>query len=205
MRPRPNVAAPPSPLPGFESIHRYRDPGRNCWVAKIQPGEYYVTTHPELIGTVLGSCVAACIRDPAFGIGGMNHFMLPAGGDREVCARYGVHAMELLINTILSHGGRRNHLEIKLFGGGAVMRQMTDVGQRNIQFARDFVAAEGFQVEASDLGGPWPRKILYDPLKGKVLLKRLKRIHKDTLAKKEEHYLEQLNHTPSECDVELFG
>lgn len=203
MAPNRLTSAPPA-LAGFEHIHRYWDPGRRMWVAKIQPGEYYVTTQAELITTVLGSCVSTCIRDPAFGIGGMNHFMLPAGGDREVCARYGIHAMELLINAILSHGGRRQHLEIKLFGGGRVMRQMTDIGRRNIAFVHEFLKTEGLQAVAEDLGGGWPRKIVYDPRLGKVLVKRLRRLHNDTLEQRERRHLKRLEHMPFEGQVELF-
>src|SRR5215471_8826261 len=110
-------ATPPRPLPGFEHISRYWDPVHHTYAAKLLPGEYYVTVEDEMIVTVLGSCVSACIRDPIRGIGGMNHFMLPASqqnvadkwqyGRMDEAARYGNYAMELLINTILKHGGNR--------------------------------------------------------------------------------------------------
>ena len=109
----------PPALPGFNAINRYWDKVNNCFTAKILPGEFYVTTHHELITTVLGSCVSACIRDPIFGIGGMNHFMLPLEGDHSSTAwknagnsastRYGNVAMELLINNILKHGAERDN------------------------------------------------------------------------------------------------
>ncbi len=137
----------PVALEGFEDIKRYWDRKEAVVAAKILPGEYYVTVNGEMITTVLGSCVSACIRDPAFGIGGMNHFMLPMSNDD--CAgcwngtmvnagtRYGNFAMEHLINDILKQGARRDHLEIKVFGGGKVLTSMTDVGRRNIEFVMD--------------------------------------------------------------------
>lgn len=67
----------PRVLPGFEHINRYWDSVHQAAAAKLLPGEYYVTVEDEIIVTVLGSCVSACIRDPIRGIGGMNHFMLP--------------------------------------------------------------------------------------------------------------------------------
>ena len=117
----------PKAIAGFESINRYWDTTNNIYAAKILPGEFYVTMTGELITTVLGSCVSACVRDTATGIGGMNHFMLPADISRtgktwnktpvNAQTRYGNIAMERLINVILAGGGKRQNLEIKLFGG----------------------------------------------------------------------------------------
>ena len=109
------VVLPPA-LPGFEMINRYPDKMHDVFAAKILPGEYYVTRHDEMIVTVLGSCISACIRDPSAGIGGMNHFMLPADNQArgpthvDAAARYGNYAMEHMVNDILKHGGRRERL-----------------------------------------------------------------------------------------------
>lgn len=206
---------PPRALRGFNDINRYWDRGRDCYAAKILPGEYYVTTNEELIVTVLGSCVSACIRDPVMGIGGMNHFMLPvsqqdykvlrATSDSEA-TRYGNYAMEKLINDILKNGGRREHLEIKLFGGGKVIKHMTeaDVGNRNIAFVRDYLHTEGFAIAAEDLGDIYPRKVVYHPMTGRVQVKKLREIHNDTIFKREAGYSEKLQHQPVAGDIELF-
>ncbi len=196
----------PPPLAEFAHINRYWDKTRDMPAAKILPGQLYVTLKDELITTVLGSCVAACIRDRRLGIGGMNHFMLPEGGVEGAgdAARYGVFAMESLINAILKNGGRRAHLEVKLFGGGQVMSGMSDVGRRNIQFARSFVRSEGLEVTAEDLGGPWPRKVVYFPASGKVLVKKLESLHNDTLVARERSYYQDLNQGPVAGDIELF-
>ena len=206
--------APGPALPGFEQINRYWDRQRACHVAKILPGEYYVTTHAELITTVLGSCVSACIRDPVFGIGGMNHFMLPLNNRHDVvhasdldsAARYGNFAMEKLINSILANGGRREHLEFKLFGGGRIIRNMSlmDIGRRNIEFVRDYLATEGFGIAAEDLGGPYPRKVVYDPLQGRAQVKKLRSLHNDTIVRRERRYEASLEQVAVESQVDLF-
>ncbi len=203
---------PQRTLRGFSDINRYWDRQREMYAAKILPGEYYVTTNHELITTVLGSCVSACIRDPAMGIGGMNHFMLPISASVAMAScnseatRYGNYAMEKLINDILKNGGRREALEIKLFGGGKVIAHMNqaDVGNRNIQFALDYVATEGFVVAAKDLGDIYPRKVVYDPMNGKVQVKKLRSQHNSTIVEREKGYMENLVHEPVVGDVELF-
>lgn len=206
------VPKPHRTLRGFSEINRYWDRQREMYAAKILPGEYYVTTNHELITTVLGSCVSACIRDPAMGIGGMNHFMLPVNASESVsgcnseATRYGNYAMEKLINDILKNGGRREALEVKLFGGGKVIAHMNhaDVGNRNIKFALDYVETEGLKVTSQDLGDIYPRKIVYDPITGKVQVKKLRTQHNSTIAEREKGYLENLVHEPVIGDVELF-
>jgi len=213
-----HALAPPGPpgrmLPGFSHINRYWDRTHGCYVAKILPGEFYVTPHDEAITTVLGSCVAACVRDPVNGIGGMNHFMLPEdsgdgrGGwhaaDTSTAARYGNVAMEHLINEILKHGGLRRNLEVKVFGGGRIIPAMTDVGQRNIAFINDYIFTEGLRLVAEDVGETFPRKVLYYPLSGRARVKRLKSLHNDTLIQRERAYLQDLGQQPVAGDIELF-
>lgn len=200
---------------GFEKIKRYWDRQRECYAAKILPGEFYVTKNRELITTVLGSCVSACIRDPDFAIGGMNHFMLPANGDidasniadyRSDAARYGNYAMEQLINEVLKNGGRRQSLEIKVFGGGRVIQHMThsDIGGRNIKFVLKYLATEGLRIAAQDLGDIYPRKVVYDPYTGKVQVKKLRTMHNDTIAQRENGYMKVLQEGPVSGDIELF-
>lgn len=209
------LPTPPRALRGFSDINRYWDRERSCHAAKILPGEYYVTTNDEIIVTVLGSCVSACIRDPQMRIGGMNHFMLPissqdyktlrASSNNEA-TRYGNFAMEKLINDILKNGGRREHLEIKLFGGGKVIQHMNeaDVGNRNISFVRDYLHTEGFKVVAEDLGDVYPRKVVFHPMTGRVQVKKLRSMHNDTIIERESGYREQLQEQPVSGEIELF-
>ncbi len=143
---------------------------------RIGPGEHHVTRRTdELIITVLGSCVAACIRDPVAAIGGMNHFMLPesatgAWGQVSASMRYGNFAMERLINDILREGGERRRLEVKLFGGGSMLANGPAIGHQNADFVEAYLEAENMRVAASDLRGLHARRIEYGPLTGKVMM-----------------------------------
>jgi chemotaxis protein CheD len=206
--------AVPDALPGFEHIKRYWDGQNSIFAAKIIQGEYYVTAHGEMISTVLGSCVAACIRDPQTGVGGMNHFMLPdsngrgdrwAGSPVDTALRYGNVAMERLINSVLALGARRRSLEIKLFGGGRLLDISADIGRYNIEFVRKYLQMEGLRISSEDLGGEHPRKILYFPTSGRVLVKKLLRLHNATLNERERLYMEELKKGPVRGEVDLFN
>jgi chemotaxis protein CheD len=197
-------------LKGFSHIKRYWDKSQDSITAKILPGEYYVTKNNECVTTVLGSCVSACIRDTRMGIGGMNHFMLPVNKGVNVdsiisdAARYGNFAMEHLINDIIKNGGIRNNLEFKLFCGGKIMQAMMDVGKKNIDFVLEYLLEEGFKSIADDLGGNYPRKVVYFPRTGKVRMKKLKSMHNDTIVTREKTYMDHLKVEPVQGDVELF-
>jgi chemotaxis protein CheD len=189
----------------------YYDRTFDCDAAKILPGEYYYTCKDMMIVTVLGSCVSACIRDRVSGIGGMNHFMLPEGGDADspvsASMRYGTYAMEILINDLLKAGARRENLEAKVFGGGNVLRGFVaiNVGERNAQFVRSFLRAENIRVVAEDLNDVYPRKVYFFPRSGRVLVKKLRQLNNNTLVNREQDYASRLQSTPVAGDVELFG
>ncbi len=199
---------------GFEETlapNLYFDRTFNIQSAKILPGEYYVTRRDMMLVTTLGSCVAACIRDRTNGIGGMNHFMLPEnaqeqGGWGASSTRYGTYAMEMLINQLLKLGAARENLEAKLFGGGAVIKNMsaTNVGERNAKFGLDYLKTEGIPVIAKDLLDIYPRKVYYFPATGKVLVKKLRNIHNDTIVSREREYSSRLVESKVEGDIELF-
>jgi len=201
-------------LSGLEHVKRFWDKRHNTFSAKILPGEYYVSMHGELISTVLGSCISACIRDVKMGIGGMNHFMLPMGCEDEhagkmhltSATRYGNFAMEMLINEILKAGGKRKNLEVKLFGGGRVLSNMTkiDIGNKNINFVHEYLQEEGLDVAAEDTGDIYPRKVLFFADTGKVRVKKLQNIHNDTIKQREEKYRKSIDEKPVQSDIELF-
>ncbi len=209
-----NLQAPANVLPGFSQISRSWDREHSIQAAKILPGEYYVTTSDELITTVLGSCISACIRDPLTGVGGMNHFMLPGNKDTKknkwagvdcLETRYGIAAMENLINDVLKQGSRKERLEIKLFGGGEVLKmETTNVGKRNVQFALEFVRAEGLAVVSEDLGGPYPRKVNYFPKTGKVMVRRLRSLQTKAIIEHERKFESSLETTQQSGSIDLF-
>jgi chemotaxis protein CheD len=175
-------AVPPAAA-RFAHIRRVWDPTLDRPLAKLLPGDYYVTCHDEVIFTVLGSCVSACVRDRKLGIGGMNHFMLPrdlsgggtAWGDctDTSATRYGNVAMDRLVNDILQLGGHREDLEFKVMGGGNVLDMALEVGTHNVQFVRDYLKRERFTIAAEDLGDKFARKLYYSPKSGNARVKRL--------------------------------
>ena len=198
----------PRALPGFEAVRRYFN-ATGMPTARILPGEYYVTREDEVIDTVLGSCVAACIRNPRLGIGGMNHFMLPrpagAGGDtwEKVAGRatrYGSASMEQLINRVLSAGGERRDLEVKIFGGGRVLSSLSDIGARNVDFVREFLRKEGLKIASADTGDTCSRHVHYFPRTGRVRVRHLSPRTLD-VGSHEQRYLDRLERTPVEGEM----
>lgn len=203
----------PRALRKFLDIKRYWDKTRDMSVAKILPGEFYVTVNDEAITTVLGSCISACIRDPVKKIGGMNHFMLPMNKDDfrglkklepTGSNRYGNFAMESLINEILKAGGEKNRLEVKIVGGGKIIQNMTNIGELNIKFVEEYLRNEGLKCVGHDVGDIYPRKVMYIPASGKVQVKRLRNMHNNTILEREDKYFQDITKEPVGGDVELF-
>lgn len=178
--------------------------------ATIQIGGIFASREPIVICTVLGSCIAACLRDPMTGIGGMNHFMLPGppngdGGGEP--ARYGVHAMELLIGDIQKLGGERARLEAKVFGGGHVLQireSDTGVPQLNIRFIQEFLRTEGIPLLAQDLGGYTARYVLFDTASGTVRVKRLAGLRVQTIVVEREHQQSAHRELQPRGEITLF-
>ena len=201
-------------IDGFEDINRYWDNGTGFVAAKLFPGEYYVTSENELITTVLGSCISACIRDKVTGVGGMNHFMLPETNEHKLsvqaehivgnASRYGNYAMEHLINVILANGGKRKNLEVKVFGGGKIIPTLGDVGLNNINFVLEYIDTEALKLVSRDLGDIYPRKVIYFPKTGKVRMKKIKHLHNETIALRENKYRSTIKDAPVISNIELF-
>jgi chemotaxis protein CheD len=154
------AAAPyPAPAPAVrERMHH------------VVQGEYMVIDHPGVVlTTILGSCVATCMWDPVAGVGGMNHFLVPgddnSAGDE---VKYGVNAMELLINGLLQKGALRTRLQSKLFGGAKVIQTLSDVGAKNAEFAERFLRLEGIPCVGQSLGGERARRVRFWPTTGRA-------------------------------------
>lgn len=202
-------------LPGFDNVNRFVDKSKNTVIAKVLPGEFYVTRHDEMVATVLGSCIAACIWDEANGVGGMNHFMLPLQNthhsdswseDNGFACRYGNWAMEYLINEILKHGAVRRNLKAKVFGGGRIMSgKSSDIGEGNIEFVVEYLHNENIELLTQDTGGVTPRKVMFHPLSGRVFVRALQSLHNDTIEERELAYKQNIEIKPDESgDIELF-
>ncbi len=204
------IAPPPLGAARGTSHELYYDSYFGLHAAKIGPGELYTSKHNIVIVTVLGSCVSVCLTDPIARIGGMNHFMLPdRGGATSLLsepARYGAHAMEMLINNLLSMGAQRNRLEAKVFGAGRVLPAMTDVGARNAQFAMEYLERERIPVKASDVGGQNARKVYMFVETGRVLVKVITQLRNDTVISRERAYAATIGGKRITAgEIELFG
>jgi chemotaxis protein CheD len=157
---------------------------------KILPGEYFVHDEDLLVMTTLGSCIAACLWDRQAKVGGMNHFMLPAGvghASASASGRYGSYAMELLINEMMKRGASRTTMEAKVFGGGQVISGMNtmNVGERNTVFVLDYLKTERIPVVSSDVLDIYPRKVCFLPASGKAMVKRLASANGESLLAQE--------------------
>ena len=137
---------------------------------RVIQGECHVSDDPDVVlTTILGSCVAACIRDPQAGVGGMNHFLLPGDANRPPSGeaeRYGAYLMEVLVNGLLRRGANRHRLEAKLFGGASVVKSLSPIGRLNAEFARRFLATEGIRIVGESLGDERGRRVEYRPVSG---------------------------------------
>lgn len=140
----------------------------NMRVHAVIQGSHHVGSSPDdVLTTVLGSCISICLHDRRAGVGGMNHFLLPGDPSRNKGeARYGINAMELLINAMLKAGARPGQLEAKVFGGANATGSRVPVGEMNAKFAFWFLENEGIPCVARDVGGTHARKLRYWPNSG---------------------------------------
>ena len=193
--------APEPALPGFEAIHRFWDAPRKRFLAKILPGQLYVTKNQEVITTILGSCISVCVRDVQLGIGGMNHFLLPGGSADSVrseiaqgkkCARYGIHAMDLLFKHLFRYGASKENLEIKVTGGARIISGNGDVGEHNIAFIHEYMQIHGLSIVAEDVAGSLPRKVLYFPDSGKLMVKKLADREREHIRRREDRFIHKI-------------
>jgi chemotaxis protein CheD len=188
---------------------RYFDREFQVETTKILPGQYH-SARGGAVTTVLGSCVSTCLWDPVERIGGMNHFMLPGDNAHPdspwaASARFGVYAMEVLINDMLHLGADRRRLAAKVFGGARLLAgfDRLDVGAKNSQFVLEFLRVEGIRVLAQDLLGVCPRKVHFFVDSGKVQVKRLSLSPMETVQRREREYLSRLG-KKSGGDIEIF-
>jgi chemotaxis protein CheD len=203
-----------------EAKRGYFDQRFNARIINVAPGGQDFAGKPgEVLSTVLGSCVAACIRDPALGVGGMNHFLLPDGTGGEMGGepaggaqasqddmRFGAAAMEQLINGLIRRGAARGRLEAKLFGGATMIgsNRSISVGARNGTFALGFLMREGIPIVARDLGGETPRRANYEPATGRAWVNHLASPRIGGIAEAEAAYRQSIIRRDPAADLEVF-
>ncbi len=200
-------------MPAMTASHpplHYLDREFGLPAVKILPGQWHAARGDVAITTVLGSCVSTCLWDPMVRIGGMNHFMLPGDGANSQSAwadsaRFGVYAMEVLINDMIRLGADRRRMVAKVFGGAQLLAGFgrLDVGAKNSEFALEFLRVEGIRLLAKDLLDVYPRKVHFFVDTGKVQVKRLALAPGETVQKREREYLSNLAGGRG-GDVEIF-
>ncbi|MFW6022305.1 MAG: chemoreceptor glutamine deamidase CheD [Halanaerobiaceae bacterium] len=182
-------------------------------VYEIFAGEYLaVSENKVILKTLLGSCISVCLRDEVSGISGINHFMLPGlnmkrGIIESSDARYGMHAMELLINDMIKRGSRRKYIKAKVFGGASVLNiNMNDIAYANIRFIKEYLNMEGITVVSSDLGGRRGRKIYFLPDAFTVYLKRIDSVNilRKTINQEKEYYKKLQKENKKSGEITLF-
>lgn len=175
-------------------------------VVHVVQGEHAIVTEPGIVlSTILGSCVAACMHDPIARIGGINHFLLPGDETDQNgnATKYGVNAMELLINGLLQHGASRARLQAKLFGGAHVVENLSDIGAKNSAFALKFLEMEGIQCVGHSLGGDQARRLRYWPESGRASQLLLEKSSRDAIKAEQLARSRPPPAKPAE-DIELF-
>jgi chemotaxis protein methyltransferase CheR len=211
---RPALASRPAPAPAAapqreRATHLAAATGLK--VGNVIIGGVRASREPAQLRTLLGSCVCACLYDPAAKIGGINHFMLPDGmEDHAMPTRYGVNAMEMLINEILKLGGDRRRLQAKAFGAAHVLAGAglsPDVPRKNARFIKEFLQKEGIPLVSSRLGGSAPVEIMFATETGKALVRALGDTVARDLAREESRFDLEIRKTLSRIpddSVELF-
>lgn len=192
----------------FTSPGKYYDQNDEMVVINVRSGEYHVTDGPgEMMVTVLGSCIATCIYDPVAKLSAMNHFLLPGDFNAPPSPKYGIFAMEYMINELLKRGGLKTRLQVKIFGGGKIIENSSiDVGERNIEFVKEYLVNESLNLVASDVGGAWPRRVHFFGDTGKVKMRKLERTSDHgKVIKEESAFSNELLHLKQNSSVELFG
>ena len=194
-------------LGGDDERQGYHDARIGARVLSVVVGECVVSCESDVvITTTLGSCVATCLFDSEAGLGGMNHFLLADSADDRLSAsaRYGVAAMEQLINRMLARTGRRDRLRAKVFGGGAINGFNTAVGANNVEFVMSYLAFEGIPTVSWDVGGTQARAIRFFPVGGRTQRRLLEASGTSAVLRTEKSFAEKLRATQIEGEIELF-
>lgn len=174
----------------------------------IHPGDIITAKNNSVISTLLGSCIAVCMRDERAGVSGMNHFLLPGTEQTDnylsAAGRYGISSMENLINRLLHEGASKGRLRAKIFGGGNVVKHFTaNIGKKNINFVKWFMKNEKIPIVGEDVGGEVARKIYFFTKDGTVLVENLVKKTREVM-REEESYFKRAKKHLDDSDITVF-
>ncbi len=176
----------------------------------VNAGGYFVSNQRGLIiSTLLGSCVAACLWDASNGIIGMNHFLLVekrGTGSRGFCrteaGRYGVYAMELLVDGMMKLGALRENLRAKVAGGTSVIKipngdSYSSTGELNKQFILEFLRTDGIPLISADLGGDVGRVIYFSSTDYSLYVRKMGKVNQQKVIENERRLWKQAARKPA--------
>ncbi|MBX9926752.1 MAG: chemoreceptor glutamine deamidase CheD [Hyphomicrobiaceae bacterium] len=195
---------------GDPARRRYFDKRLNAMVVSVCQGDYYVSARPnEVLSTLLGSCIAVCMRDPKIGCGGMNHFVLPSqsaftGALPSPVLRYGSYSIERLTNDLVARGAKRSRLEIKVFGGANILAGTRNFGHSNADFVERYFAREGLRIAAKDVRGTVARRLRYYPVAGAAYVSYSSAAPGRTIVEREAEIAKLLDYDSVGRRVEMF-
>ena len=184
----------------------------------LRPGDHRATTDATVLSTLLGSCVAACLYDANSGVAGLNHFLLASPRYSRTmplthtdAGRYGIMAMELLINDMVHLGAERKRLKAKVFGGASVIKKETGihdnflcVNEVNQRFIREYLKTENIPIVAEDLGGQIGRVVYFHTDTFKVMRRYIQSSSLVQIEEKEHRYWKKHIEKPEEGEITLF-
>jgi chemotaxis protein CheD len=141
----------------------------------LYPGNVFCSKTPHLVRTVLGSCVAVFLWDPALRFASINHYMLP-GKAGSASFKYGDVATAELIRRMLHMGSKKSNLRAKIFGGSEIARAngVFNIGGRNIALAQEMLKGEGIPITSYSVGGHVGRRVIFYTGSGEVLISFIK-------------------------------
>lgn len=194
-------------MPGVKSSLREKHSN----FINVEIGSYCACRDGSVLRTLLGSCVSACLYDPFVGVGGMNHILLSESADLkrfDANARYGIHAMEILINEMVKLGAIRSRIKAKAFGGSNVLKMINESGspgEKNIRFLLEYLEMERIPLIAKDLGGDKTRVIFFHTDTFEVFVRKTSLAQSRKAVKEEKGFSRQVEQEQDNSgDIELF-
>ena len=148
----------------------------------LGPGEFHLSKEPEVVVTVLGSCIAIIMQNTEKQICAVSHCVMPDYGTYsnnnpgDSKYKYVDSAIHQMIKILNKANVEKNEITVKLFGGSEQLnekRKNVSIGKQNVLTAIDILFEEGLQIVASDVGGNDGRKIFISTQTGDVYLSRL--------------------------------
>ena len=204
---------PPLLMYDHNSGDRYWDPVRAAYVTRITPGRFVLARGAEAVVTRVGVGMCVCARDPGAGIGGLAHFILPAGHEIDnrwdgtavsAMMRYGNVAMEYLVTAVCKAGGERHRIELMIFGGARLAGHLDGVADRHIEFIHAYAETEKMPIVNQDIGDDYAREVAVYPGVGTAQVSTLTHTAAEAILANEVNHMNAIESASRSGEVILF-